>query len=194
MARRQSRSASIAVLLIAGVLVLAGFAAWKYSPGFAAFLSSGGKPSEPARAPVSAAFDVCALATAEATAFAFAGADSQPRHIGAAADIPAAGACTWGSAERSVVATVFTPASLRGGKAPGDPHRYYESVVTGFEYALKSMPRPIGALGDEAAAAGFESGEGQIVMRKGDRVMHLAARGIPRPQAEQFARALAANL
>lgn len=192
MARRKQQGVSFAPLVIAVVLLVAAYAAWQTAPRWMPRVFPPKPGSATPKPAGSAALDVCALAPAEAARAALGGA-ATVRHVGAAADVPAAGACTWSVGGKSLVAMLFTPDSLAGGAAKVDAHGYFESVVTGFEYALKSMPESI-ALGDEAALAGFDVGQGQVVVRHRERVLHVLANGVPRADAERFARAVAASL
>ena len=187
MARKRSRS-PLPMLVLFAAFVAAGWAAWRYGP---ALLASWEK-SPATSAQGSGAFDVCARAGAADIAAAVGAPSADARHVGAAADVPAAGACTWDFRGGSIVALWFTPGSLaRGGVAErGDA--YFTSVATGLEYAFKEPPAAITGLGDEAAAAGFNGGPepAQIVVRKGDDVLTLVVRGTGRAEAERVARLL----
>jgi len=194
MARRRSSSAhsvSFAPLVVAALIAAGGWAAWHFRDRLLP------KPATPPRASA-AALDVCALAPRARIARALGVSELEARHVGAAADVPAAGACTFEFARDgragSVVVLAFTSGSLsRGGSRIGG-HDYYTSVVTGLEYALKDVPAPVAGLGDEAATAGFADGAGpaQLVARRGDTVLHLVVRGASRDAAVGVARELLA--
>ena len=194
MARRRSHSVSFAPLIIVAVLAVGAYAAWQTAPRWwpATTKVDGTKPAQPV---ADVEIDVCRLVPGAAAAETLRWTETTARQVGAAADVPAAGSCTWRAGNRAVVANVFTTSSL-GGDRRVDAHDYYESVVTGFEYALKTQPQAIAGLGDEAAKAGFEGGAGdaQIAVRKGDRVLHLVVRGATEADAVAFARRLAAAL
>ena len=178
-------------------LALAGGFAWRHRE---AWLPQPAAPVAVPSAPAAAAaFDVCALAPRVRVAAALGVAAVEVRHVGAGADVPAAGSCTFdferGGRRGSVVALAFTSASLERGDAPADAHAYFDSVVTGLEYALKDVPQTIAGLGDEAASAGFDGGAGpaQLVARRGDLVLHLVVRGADRDAAQRLARELIAS-
>lgn len=183
MPRKRSKS-PLPTLVLLALVAAGGWAAWRYGPAlFARFA--------PAKAPTAgAALDVCSRATPADVAKALGARSAEPRHVGAGADVPAAGACTWDFGGGSIVALWFTPGSLARGKVESHGHAYYESVVTGLEYAFKERPAAIAGLGDEAAAAGFGGGgeAPQVVVRRGDDVLVLVAKGTDRAAAERVAR------
>ena len=185
MARRKRSRSPLPTLVLLAVVAAGGWAAWRYGPALLARFEA---PAPGTTA--GAALDVCARATPAAIAQALGKPDAQPRHVGAGADVPAAGACTWDFAGGSLVALWFTPASLARGKVEGGGHAYFESVATGLEYAFKEPPARIAGLGDEAAAAGFAGGPAlaQVVVRKGDDVVTFVVNGVDRPAAERAAR------
>lgn len=195
MARRKTRSVPFVPLLVVIALALAGWLAWRYSDRL---LPPATAPVAPV-APVATAFDVCAMAPADRVADALGAPAIEVRHIGAAADVPAAGACTFdftrGGRAGSVVALAFTRASLARGGSAMHSHDYYASVVTGLEYELKSVPQAIGDVGDEAAIAGFDdaAGPAQLVARRGDLVLQLVVRGTDAEAATRLARTLLAG-
>jgi len=196
MARRRSRSVSFAPLLVVGVLAVGGYFAWKHSATWLPMLSkTPAKADAPEPAAADVEIDVCRLVPATTVGDMLHWRDVSARQVGAAADVPAAGSCTWRFGNRAVVANVFTTASLGDGPT-ADARGYYDSVVTGFEYALKANPSPISNLGDEAASAGFDEagGDAQIVVRKGDRVLHLVVRGAPERDAVALARRITTAL
>lgn len=192
MARRKSRSLPFVPLFVVIALALAAWLAWRYRD---MLLPASTAPV----APVAAAFDVCAMAPADRIANALGAPSVETRHVGAASDVPAAGACTFdfarGGQPGSVVALAFTRASLaRGGNTMASPD-YYASVVTGLEYELKSVPHEVEGLGDEAAVAGFDdaAGPAQLVARRGDLVLQLIVRGADAEAAQRLARTLLAG-
>lgn len=137
------------------------------------------------------------MAAPDRVASALRVASVEPRHVGAASGVPAAGSCTFDfaapGAGGSIIALAFTRESLARGGSPLAPHEYYASVVTGLEYELKSVPRPLAGLGDEAASAGFDgAASGQLVARRGDLVLHLVSSGADAAATEALARALLA--
>lgn len=185
MARKRSRS-PLPTLLLLALVAAGGWAAWRYGPALLARFA-------PAQTPTAgSALDVCARATPADVAKALGTRAADPRHVGAGADVPAAGACTWDFGGGSIVALWFTPGSLARGKVDSHGHAYYDSVVTGLEYAFKEAPAKIAGLGDEAAAAGFDGGGDapQLVVRRGDDVLVLVAKGTDRASAERVARLL----
>ena len=193
MARRRTRS--LAPILVPIFVLVAAVAAWRFAP---ALLEEAPKSNAALEAPRTA-LDLCSLVSPENAAGVLGVETVEARHVGAAADVPAAGSCTWNfGAEGSVVAMAFTPESLERVAAAGSGHAYYETVVTGMEYALKSVPQPIANLGDEAAAAGFGSATAenpaQLVVRRGDTVLQLAVRGANLDAAERFARVVVEQL
>ena len=187
---RSAQTASRDVLSLSGGPLLLGLlAAGVVIGGNAALLAR----FAPAQAPTAgSALDVCARATPADVAKALGTRAADPRHVGAGADVPAAGACTWDFGGGSIVALWFTPGSLARGKVDSHGHAYYDSVVTGLEYAFKEAPAKIAGLGDEAAAAGFDGGGDapQLVVRRGDDVLVLVAKGTDRASAERVARLL----
>ena len=184
MARKRSRS-PLPTLMLLAAFAAAAWGAWRYGPALLARLQA-----PPATA--GAALDVCARATPAAIAQAIGVATAEARHVGAAADVPAAGACTWDFEGGSIVALWFTPASLARGKVTERGHAYFEGVATGLEYAFKEPPATIAGIGDEAAAAGFGGGPepAQLVVRRGDDVLTLVLRGVDRARAERVAKLL----
>lgn len=193
MARRRTRS--LAPVLVIILVLLAAAAAWRYGPSVLQPGKDAATPLEPPRT----ALDLCGLVTPENAAGVLGVEAVEARHVGAAADVPAAGSCTWNfGADGSVVALAFTPDSLRRSAAAGTGHEYYDSVVTGMEYALKTVPQPIANLGDEAAAAGFGRATTEnpalLVVRSGDTVLQLAVNGADRDAAERFARVVVEQL
>ena len=184
MARRKRTRSPLPTLVLLAVVAAGGWAAWRYGP---ALLARFGKPT--AGTTAGAALDVCARAAPAALAQELGKPSAEPRHVGAGADVPAAGACTWDFEGGSLVALWFTPASLARGKVESSGHAYFETVATGLEYAFKEPPATIEGLGDEAAAAGFGGGPelAQIVVRKGDDVVTLVVNGVDRAAAERAA-------
>ena len=192
--RRASHSVSFAPIVIVAVLAVAGYLAWRYRD---ALLPAAKTPVTAATpAATAAALDVCALAPRADVAAALGTDALEARHAGAGADVPVAGACTWeftrDGRKGSLVVLAFTRGSLARGAGGLQGHDYYASVVTGLEYELKSVPKPLAGLGDEAAVAGFEGGEGQVVARRGALVLQLVARGAARAATERAARAMLA--
>ncbi|HVF35757.1 MAG TPA: hypothetical protein VND91_10585 [Candidatus Saccharimonadia bacterium] len=182
-------------MLIVAVLAIAAWLAWRYR----AALLPASAPSPSATAPAAAALDVCAMSPAERIAAALGVPSVEARHVGAASDVPAAGACTFdfarGVRPGSVVALAFTRASLARGGSAIHSHDYYTSVVTGLEYEIKAVPNTLAGIGDEAAAAGFDggAGPGQLVARRGDLVLQLVVRGADAEAAQRLARTLLAG-
>jgi hypothetical protein len=196
MPRRRARSKSpLPLLLVLAALVAAGWAAWRYGPALLARWR--GAPT-----PVLATTDVCALLDTTAVRDALDVPAVAAFRRGAAADVPAAGACTWtfdraAGADGSIVALLFTRESLAAGRSQPEPAGFYMSTVTGLEYALKLVPAPLDDLGDAAAVAGFGSDDprrGQLVVRAGDSILHLVADGAGRGATEALARRLVARL
>jgi hypothetical protein len=194
MARRRSRSKSRWPLVLGiAAVAAAGVAAWRYGP---ALLASR------ARAPTVASSDVCGLLDSTSVVAALGAPEVTAFRRGAAADVPAAGACAWsfprsGGGTGSVVAMLFTPDSLAHDGQRTNAAAFYASTVTGLEYALKSVPVPVAALGDAAAVAGFDADDprrGQLVVRRGERVLHLVADGADRAAVEALAGRLVARL
>jgi hypothetical protein len=194
MARRRKKSSRAWVLPLV-LLGVAAFAAWRYGPeAWRTF----GPDSTVKQTPAAGPLDVCALVDAKALGAAIHAESPAPRHVGAAADVPAAGACTWTfGRDGRVVALVFTRDSLARSKQPelvGE--RYFKSVVAGLEYAYHEPPVALTGIGDEAAAAGFGAGaaQAQIVARRGDVVLDLSVSGVERAGAERAAALIAARL
>jgi hypothetical protein len=160
-------------------------------------------PPAPARPAAAPAFDVCALVDASALGRALGGGVPAARHVGAGADVPAAGACTWNDGPRSLSVLLFTRDSRAAGGDIADGAQYYASVLTGLEYEFKDLPRVLTGIGDAAAIGGFGAGaptgngEGvppQLVFRRGDIVVQLIARGYDAGRTEAAARVIAAGL
>ena len=193
MARRKRRNPAVPLLALA-VLAAVGYAAWRWGPALLERLQSGTTSTS------AATLDVCALVPAASVASAIGVAQVQLRRLGAGADVPAAGACTWDferdGAQGKAVAMLFTPASLARGGVGTSAGTYYQSVVTGLEYAYKEVPAQLSDIGDEAAAAGFgaEGEPPQVIVRSGDRVLVLVLERVDRAGSERLARALAAKL
>ena len=193
--RRASHSVSFAPLVIVAAVAVAGYFAWRHR---GALLPAATKPvaTTPAPAASAAALDVCALAPRADVAAALGTESLEARPAGAGADVPVAGACTWeftrDGRKGSLVVLAFNRGSLARSAGGLQGHDYYASVVTGLEYELKSVPKPLAGIGDEAAVAGFEGGEGQVVARRGDLVLQLVARGADRAATERAARAMLA--
>lgn len=185
MARRKRSRSALPTLVLLAVVAAAGWAAWRYGPALVArFDGKGAGPTQ------GAALDVCARATPAAIARALGKPKAEPRHVGAGADVPAAGVNHSATSEPPAKSHVHAPASLARGKVDSSGHAYFESVATGLEYAFKEPPAAIAGLGDEAAAAGFGGGPepAQVVVRKGDDVVTLVVRGADRAAAERAAR------
>ncbi len=112
--------------------------------------------------------------------------------------VPRVAGCSWRTAEGGeVIAMWFDDASLARGQVSERGAAYFQSVVTGLEYALKATPEKLTGVGDEAAAAGFgttSAAQGQVVARRGGNVLTLEARGIPRAAAVRMTEALVAQL
>jgi hypothetical protein len=189
MARKRRNRSPLPALLLLGLAAVGGWAAWRHGP---ALLATWRGDDAPVAAAGTTAFDVCARASTADVARAVGAATAEARYVGAGADVPAAGSCTWDWSGGSIVASWFTPASLARGKVAESGHAYFASVATGLEYAFKEPPAPIAGLGDEAAAAGFGGGPepAQLVVRRGDEVLTLVVRGADRAQAERVARLL----
>jgi len=140
--------------------------------------------------------DVCALATPKAVAEALGVAQATARQVGATADVPAQGACTWdferGGKAGQVVAQVFTARSRAAGGIQGDAQAYFQGIATGFEYAYKEAPARIAGLGDEAAAGGYGASDqpAQLAVRQRETVLTLLVTGADRAASERLARAL----
>ena len=121
-----------------------------------------------------------------------------PTTLAAEAGVPRAAGCTWRTAEGGeLIAMWFDDASLARGQVAERGTAYFQSAVTGLEYALKTTPEKLSGVGDEAAVAGFTApgtGQGQVVARRGDNVLTLEARGVPRAAAVRMAEALVAQL
>jgi hypothetical protein len=207
MARRRRRtSGPLKPLLLLALLAGAAYAAWRYAPTHWLRRAEPGSNAEeavvlPAPNPAKLPLDVCALVEAEALRAALHASTIEARHVGAAADVPAAGACTWTFARDgrggTLVALLFTRDSLRG-SAAADLHgsKYYHSMLAGLEYAYKEAPVVLTGIGDEAAAAGFGSGMGdaQMVVRHGDNVLNLVVKGADRAATERAATLLAPRI
>lgn len=118
--------------------------------------------------------------------------------LAAEAGVPRAAGCTWRTAEGGeLVAMWFDDVSLAHGQVAERGAAYFQSAVTGLEYALKMPPEKLTGVGDEAALAGFTapgSGQGQVIARRGASVLTLEARGVPRAAAVRMAEALVAQL
>ena len=196
MARRRKKSSNAGTWLVAAALIAVGaFAAWRYGPELLRTFAS----NPTVKPTVAGPLDVCALVDSKALGAAIRADAPQPRHVGAAADVPAAGACTWTfGKDGRVVALVFTRESLAHSKQPAlVGERYFKSVVAGLEYAYHEPPVTLTGVGDEAAAAGFsttDAPQAQIVARRGDVVLDLSVSGLARPEAERAAALLAAKL
>ena len=195
MARRRSRSVSFAPLVVVIGLAVAGYFAWRHRD---AWMPAPAPSSTPAAPFAGSALDACALAPLARVEAALGAKDASARRVGAEADVPAAGACTYefrhDGRKRSLVVLAFTRESLaRAGGEALAPRDYFRSTVTGLEYALKSVPAPVAGLGDEAAAAGFDGGaSGQLVVRRGDIVLQFVGDGIDRAAVERAAHELVA--
>ena len=197
MARRRRRKFSpmpyLALLLVAAL----GLALWYFLPALRNRFGA-----EPAGTVVAASgtLDVCGFAPAAEVATAIGVDTVEARHIGAGAEVPAEGSCTWSfrraGKDGRVVALVFTRASLKRAGIDTLGHAYFQTVATGLEYTYKETPLTLHALGDEAAAAGFGGGEApaQLVLRRGDSVLDLVLTGVDREGATRLARALAERL
>lgn len=193
MPRRRSHRVSFVPLVVAVVLAVAIYFSWRHRDAWW---------PEPAATPTAAApfagaaLDACTLAPLARIEAALGAKGTSLRRVGAEADVPAAGACTYeferAGRRGSLVVLAFTRESLARGVGEAlAPREYYASTVTGLEYALKAVPSPITGLGDEAAIAGFEpGGEGQLVVRSGDTVLQLVARELDRAAVERAAREL----
>jgi len=112
--------------------------------------------------------------------------------------VPRAAGCTWRTAEGAELRAMwFNDASLALGSGTERGSAYFQSAVTGLEYALKLSPEKLTGVGDEAVAAGFvapASGQGQVIARRGEHVLTLEARGVARAAAVRTAEALVAQL
>jgi hypothetical protein len=209
--RRRSRSSAgsgiVKPLVVLALLVAAGWALWVYAPAsWRAALRGEARPTStitelptPPRTNAAGEIDACALASTSAIAQALEAGSVDARHVGAGADVPAAGACTWSTPDNkaSVIAMVFTRASLAQGGGKEFGAAYFRTVLTGLEYAFKEAPAMLPNIGDEAAVIGFggDSGEpAQIVVRRGERVLHLVYRATDREHAVRVAQVLGANL
>jgi hypothetical protein len=214
MPRRRRRRFPLVPLVILAVLGVLAVAAYQAPPGTWAALVARLAPGEPApgapiatptpvRPATAPAFDVCALVDAATLGRALGGAVPAARHVGASADVPAAGACTWSDGPRSLTVLLFTRDSRAAGGDIADGAQYYASVLTGLEYEFKDLPRVLPGIGDAAAIGGFAAGtptgngEGvppQLVFRRGDIVVQLIARGYDAGRTEAAARVIAAGL
>ncbi len=157
----------------------------------------------PAASSAAPALDVCALVDAAKLGPALGGGVLTARHVGAGADVPAAGACTWSEGERSLTVLLFTRDSRAAAGDIADGAQYYTSVLTGLEYEFKDLPRMLPGIGDTAAIGGFGDGAAigggdgmppQLVFRRGDVVVQLIARGYDAARIEAAARLIAASL
>jgi hypothetical protein len=178
------------VLLAA--LAAGGWYAWQRHPEWFAAVTA---PSRPAPSDAPPPLAVCALPAPAAVEQALGAAVAAPG--GAAQGVPAAGSCTWTTPDGGLVsAMVFTRASLATGAGAQRLHgrAYFDTVATGLEYALKQPPQRVDGLGDAAVAAGFDAGAGQLVVLKGETVLHLTSSRVERPRVERLARAVAARL
>ncbi len=112
--------------------------------------------------------------------------------------VPRAAGCSWRTAEGGELRAMwFNDASLALGSGTERGAAYFQSAVTGLEYALKLSPEKLTGVGDEAVAAGFvapASGQGQVITRRGEHVLTLEARGVARASAVRMAEALVAQL
>lgn len=192
--RTRRKSPSFAPLFVLVAIAALGWAGWRYGPALLDRLAAGSGTTAPATT------DVCALVPVGGVAAALGVARVEMRRVGAGAGVPAAGACTWDferdGAAGSAVAMLFTPASLSRGGVATTATAYYDSAVTGLEYAYKEIPAKVDGIGDAAAAAGFGGGAEppQLIVRSGDRVLVLVLRNADLGAAERLARALAARL
>lgn len=186
---------SFAPLAVVIVLSIAAYFAWRHRD---AWVPAPAPSSTPAAPFAGSALDACTLAPLARVEAALGAKDASARRVGAEADVPAAGACTYDferdGRKASLVVLAFTRESLaRAGREALAPREYFQSTVTGLEYALKSVPVPVAGLGDEAAAAGFAGGaSGQLVVRRGDTVLQLVGDGVDRAAVERAARELVA--
>lgn len=215
MPRRRRKSFPIFPLVLLVLVGGLGAAAWlappgswdgliaRFSPAPAAGPAGSGTSSMPARPVAAPAFDVCALVDAATLGRALGGSVPAARHVGASADVPAAGACTWSDGPRSLTVLLFTRGSRTAGGDIADGAQYYASVLTGLEYEFKDLPRVLPGIGDAAAIGGFGAGaptgngEGappQLVFRRGDIVVQLIARGYDAGRTEAAARVIASGL
>lgn len=114
------------------------------------------------------------------------------------AGVPRVAGCTWRTAEGGELRAMwFNDASLSLGTGAERGAAYFQSTVTGLEYALKLQPERLTGVGDEAVAAGFvapASGQGQVIARRGEHVLSVEARGVARASAVRMAEALVAQL
>lgn len=114
------------------------------------------------------------------------------------AGVPRAAGCTWRTAEGAeLTAMWFNDASLSQSQVTERGAAYFQSAVTGLEYALKLAPERITGVGDEAVAAGFvapASAQGQVIVRRGENVLTVEARGVARANAVRVAETLVAQL
>lgn len=150
-----------------------------------------------ARPAPAAAYDVCALVDAASLGRALGGGVPVARHVGADAAVPAAGACTWSDGPRSLTVLLYTRASRAAGGDIADGAQYFASVLTGFEYEYKDLPRMLPGIGDAAAFAGFGIDGGpppQLAFRRGEFVVQLISRGYDAARTEAAARLLAGAL
>lgn len=117
--------------------------------------------------------------------------------LAAEAGVPRAAGCKWRTAEGGeLIAMWFDDGSLTRGQIAERGATYFQSSVTGLEYALKMSPEKLTGVGDEAVVAGFSapgSGQGQVIVRRGEHVLTLEARGVPRAAAVRLAEALIAQ-
>lgn len=186
MARRRKNGFPWGALVAVAALAAAGYAAFEYGPQYLASRSDGATVASPALA-------VCTLPAADAVRGALGEAVAAPG--GAARGVPAAGSCTWTTRHGGLVsAMVFTRASLDGASNPLRGAAYFDSIATGLEYAFKEPPRRIAGIGDAAVAGGFGTGAGQVVVLKGDTVLHVTSAQVDQDQVERLARAVAERL
>jgi len=111
--------------------------------------------------------------------------------------VPRAAACRWVTAEGGeLVAMWFNNASLARGNIAERGAAYFQTTATGIEYALKSPAEKVAGIGEEAVVGGFatpDSGEGQVIVRRGEHVLAVSARAVPRAATLRLAEALIAQ-
>lgn len=193
MARR--RRSALRPLLLLIVVAATAYGAWRYGPQLWRRISDGA-------APAAASDAACALADAAAVAGALGIGAVQAQPLAPETGVPAAGGCRWefdgiGAARGHASVLLFTPASLARGNPALAGAAHFRSSVTGLEYAWKETPRALDGLGDEAAIAGFNADsprDGELLVRRGERVLDLVVEGADAAAARRLAAALAAGL
>jgi hypothetical protein len=199
MARRKRRTFPWFPVVALSLLAAGAYVAWRTQSRWLPLFTQ----SSDARVQTVAAYlDVCAKVSPAAVANALGTARVDARPVGAGPDVPAAGACTYefdsAGGKARVVVLVFTAGSLARASVKSVPRAYYASAVTGLEYLFKATPIAVADLGDAAVAAGFAddaAGETpQLIVRRGEIVVHAMATGVARAGVERYVRALLAAL